>query len=149
MGKYYSIDLRERAVRAFLGGESCRSVGERFEIAPSTVVKWAALLEGSGGLEHGKVGGHRPRLLEPHRAWIIARLRETSHLTLHKLAAELETRGVKVTHDTVWRFLRAEGLSFKKNTVRNRAGARRRGAPPQALAHRAAPARSRSAGLSR
>lgn len=93
MGIYYSLDLRERAVRAFLGGESCRAVAERFEIAPSTVVKWAALLEASGGLDHGKVGGHRPRLLEPHRDWIIGRLEQTSHLTLHKLAAELESRG--------------------------------------------------------
>jgi transposase len=74
MGRYYSIDLRERAVRAYLGGESCREVGNRFEIAPSTVVKWAALPEASGGLEHGKVGGRRARLLEPHCDWIIARL---------------------------------------------------------------------------
>ena len=149
MGKYYSIDLRERAVRAYLGGESCRAVGRRFSIAPSTVVKWAGLLEASGGLDHGKVGGHRPRLLEPHRGWILKRLKETSHLTLHKLAAELTGRGVKVTHDTVWRFLRAEGLSFKKNTVRNRTGAPRRGAKPAAVAVIATPARSRSPGLYR
>lgn len=149
MGTYYSIDLRERAVRAYLGGESCREVGRRFSIAPSTVVKWAGLLEASGGLDHGKVGGHRPRLLEPHREWILKRLKETSHLTLHKLAAELAGRGVKVTHDTVWRYLRAEGLSFKKNTVRNRTGARRRGAKPAAVAVIATPARSRSAGLHR
>lgn len=149
MGKCYSIDLRERAVKAYLGGKSCREVGERFSIAPSTVVKWAALLEVSGGLDHGKIGGHRPRLLEPHRDWIIARLKQTPHLTLHKLAAELERHGVKVTHDTVWRFLRAEGLSFKKNSVRNRAGARRRGAKPQALALAAAPARSRPTGFPR
>jgi len=36
MGKFYSLDLRERAVAAYLGGESCRSVGARFQIAPST-----------------------------------------------------------------------------------------------------------------
>jgi len=149
MGKYYSEDLRQRAVRAYLGGESCREVGEKFSIAPSTVVKWKALLEASGGLEHGKVGGHRARLLAPHREWIVARLKQTSHLTLHKLAAELAERGVKVTHDTVWRFLRAEGLSFKKNPVRNRTSASRRRQKPSPLARTTTPARSRAAGLHR
>jgi transposase len=118
MGKYYSLDLRERAVAAYRGGESCRAVGDRFCIAPSTVVKWAGLEDRTGSLEPGKCGGHRPILLEAHRDWIISRLKQTSHLTLHKLADELATRGVHVSHDTVWRFLRAEGLSFKKNAVR-------------------------------
>jgi len=33
---------------------------------------------------------------------------------LHRLADLLAARGVQVSHDTVLRFLRAEGLSFKK-----------------------------------
>lgn len=114
MGKYYSMDLRTRAVAAYRKGESCRAVGERFSIAPSTVVKWAGLEDRKGSLAPGKVGGHRPVLLEAHREWILARLNETSHLTLHRLADELAARGVRVSHDTVWRFLRAQGLSFKK-----------------------------------
>jgi transposase len=114
MGIYYSTDLRERALKAYLGGQSCREVAKRFDIAPSTVVKWAKLYKATGGLEHGKVGGHRAPVLEPHLDWITARLQQTSHLTLHKLAAELTARGVKVKHDAVWRFLRANGLSFKK-----------------------------------
>jgi transposase len=118
MGKFYSVDLRERAVAAFRGGESCRSVGVRSSIAPSTVVKWADLQDRTGSLEPGKVGGHRPFLLKAHRDWIVARLEEASHLTLHRLVDELATRGVHVCHDTVWRFLKAEGLSFKKNAVR-------------------------------
>ena len=118
MGKYYSLDLRERAVAAYCKGESCRAVGARFSIAPSTVVKWAALLKGTGDLKPGKVGGHRTRVLAPHRAFIRAALRATPHLTLHKMVALLAARGVTVSHDTVWRFLKAEGLSHKKNAVR-------------------------------
>lgn len=60
------------------------------------------------------MGEHRSFLLEAHRDWIIARLKETSHLTLHRLVDELAVRGVHVSHDTVWRYLKAEGLSFKK-----------------------------------
>ena len=133
MGKYYSTDLRERAVAAYLGGESCRSVGRRFCIAPSTVVKWTALLKRQGDLTPGKVGGHRPVLLEPHRDFILSRIEETPHLTLHRLTGLLAARGVSVSHDTVWRVLRAEGLSFKKKPVRTGAAAAGCGAQTSAL----------------
>jgi putative transposase len=118
MGKHYSLDLRERAVAAYRSGESCRAVGARFAIAPSTVVKWSALLERSGALDPGKVGGHRARALAPHRDFIREQLKAVPHLTLHKLVDLLAARGVRVSHDTVWRFLRAERLSYKKNSVR-------------------------------
>jgi putative transposase len=66
----------------------------------------------------GKIGGHRKPVLEPHRAFIVERLEQNPHVTLHGLKAELAARGVKVSHDTVWVFLRRQGLRFKKNTVR-------------------------------
>ena len=118
MGRYYSLDLGERAVAAYLGGQSCRSVGARFQIAPSTVVKWAALLKRQGDLKPGKVGGHRKRLLAPHRDFILARIEDTPHLTVNKLADLLVQRGVTISPVTVWSFLKAEGLSFKKKPVR-------------------------------
>ncbi|MGF7163668.1 transposase [Rhodoligotrophos appendicifer] len=62
----------------------------------------------------GKMGGHRKRVLEPHRAFIVERINQTSHLTLQGLKDELAARGVMVSHDTVWTFLRREGLRFKK-----------------------------------
>jgi transposase len=39
MAKPYSADLRSRVIAAIAGGETCRSIAERFDIAPSTVVK--------------------------------------------------------------------------------------------------------------
>ncbi|MBB3386682.1 transposase [Rhizobium sp. BK609] len=38
-------------------------------------------------------------------------------MSLHGLKDELAVRGVIVSHDAVWRFLRREGLRFKKNDV--------------------------------
>ena len=35
--------------------------------------------------------------------------------TLRKLTAELAARGIKTHQKTVWLFVHAEGLSFKKN----------------------------------
>lgn len=56
----------------------------------------------------------RKRLLEPHRAFVRERIGHTPHLTLHGVKGELAVRGVKVSHNAVWLFLRREGLHFKK-----------------------------------
>ena len=113
-----SNDLRERVVAAIEAGESCRTVAARFGIAASSAVKWSQRYRATGTVAPGKMGGHRKRILEPHRTFIIERINQTSHLTLHGLKAELAARGVKVSHDTVWKFLRREGLRFKKNSAR-------------------------------
>ena len=64
------------------------------------------------------MGGHRPLKLEDERDWLLTRLAEKPDLTLDALVLELaERRGVVVVRDTLWRFLRSAGISFKK-TVR-------------------------------
>jgi putative transposase len=118
MTRPLSNDLRERVVSAVVGGESCRTVASRFGVAVSSVVKWSQRYRATGSVAPGKVGGHRKRLLEPHRTFILKRLAQTPHLTLHALKDELAARGIKVSHNAVWLFLRREGLRFKKNAVR-------------------------------
>jgi len=118
MTRPYSNDLRERVVAAVEGGASCRSVSARFGVAVSTVVKWSQRYRRTGSVAPGKVGGHRRVILEPHREFILERLRQVPHLTLHGLKDELAARGIVVSHNTVWNFLRREGLRFKKKPVR-------------------------------
>jgi transposase len=60
------------------------------------------------------MGGHRKLILEPHRGFIVERLNQTPHLSLHGLQAELASQGVKVSLDTIWKYLRRIGLRFKK-----------------------------------
>jgi putative transposase len=93
-------------------------VASRFGVAVSSVVKWSQRYRMTGSVAPGKMGGHRKRALDPHRAFIMERLGHTPHLTLHGLKNELAARGVKVSHNAVWLFLRREGLRFKKNAVR-------------------------------
>ena len=62
-----------------------------------------------------------------------SRLAEKPDLTVRALAAELCERGTTVTHDTVWRFMRREGLTFKKNSGGERAGPPEGGALPGSL----------------
>jgi putative transposase len=87
-------------------------------VAVSSVVKWSQRHRATGSVAPGKMGGHRKPLLEPHRAFILERLEQTPHLTLHGLKDELAARGTKVSHNAVWLFLRREGLRFKKNAAR-------------------------------
>lgn len=118
MTKPYSLDLRERVVAAVRSGESCRSVSDRFGVAVSSVVKWHQRYRETGSVAPGKMGGHRRVVLEPHRAMIVEEIERTPHLTVRGLAEILASRGIVVSRQAVWRFLRAQGLSFKKNTVR-------------------------------
>jgi len=64
------------------------------------------------------MGGHRRRILDPHRAFIIEEIARTPHLTVRGLSDLLAARGITASRQAVWRFLRREGLSFKKNAVR-------------------------------
>jgi len=117
MTRPLSNDLRERVVAAAAAGESCRSVAQRFGVAVSSGVKWSQRRRATGSVAPGKMGGHRKPVLDPHRGFIVERIKETPHLTLHGLKDELAARGVTVSHNAVWLFLRREGLSFKKNPV--------------------------------
>jgi transposase len=118
MARALSIDLRERVVAAVLAGASCRAVAARFCVAVSSVVKWSQRHRATGSVAPGKMGGHRKPVLEPHRAFILERIAQTSHLTLHRLKDELAARGVIISHNAIWQFMRREGLRFKKNPVR-------------------------------
>lgn len=118
MTRPYSNDLRERVVAAVQSGQSCREVAARFGVSVASVVRWSQRYRETGSVAPGKIGGHRRRVLEPHRDFIVERIRQTPHLTLHRLKDELASRGVIVSHNAVWQFLRREGLSFKKKPAR-------------------------------
>ena len=118
MARPLSNDLRKRVVARHEGGESIRSVGAMFGVAPSTVSKWARRLRETGSVAPAKFGGHRRPLLAPHRAWIHARFAEQPELTLEGLRAELAARGIRVSYGAVRKFVHDEGLSFKKNRIR-------------------------------
>src|ERR1700709_20020 len=97
-----SNDLRERVVAAVRAGETCRSAA-----AP---VEWSQRYRATGAVAPAKMGGYRKRVLEPHRAFIAERIRQNPQLTLHGLKDELAGRGITVSHNAVWEFLRREGL---------------------------------------
>ncbi len=122
MARAYSLDLRERVVASVASGQSCRTVAGLFAVSVASVVKWSQRARATGSPAARAMGGKRPYLLAGERDWLLARLAEKPDLTLHALLAEMRARGVAVSCDTLWRFLRREGISFKKNRLRNRTG---------------------------
>ena len=120
MARAYSLDLRERVVSA-ASVQPCRAVAALFGVSVASVVKWSQRARASGSAAAKPMGGKRPYLLEGERGWLLARLAEKPDLTLHALLGDLGERGVVVSCDTLWRFLKREGISFKKNRGRGRA----------------------------
>jgi transposase len=98
-------------------------VAALFDVSVASVVKWAQRARETGSPAARPMGGKRPYLLAGQRNWLLARLDEKADLTLHTLLRELGGRGVTVSCDTLWRFLRREGFSFKKKRRGQRAGA--------------------------
>ena len=133
MARAYSFDLRERVVAMVDDGETVRAVASAFDVSVASVVKWAQRARTTGSAAAKAMGGKRPLLLAQQRDWLIKRLEEKPDLTLHALLDELRQRGTVVACDTLWRFLRREEITFKKNLVRRRAGPSGRGAPSRAL----------------
>ena len=124
MGKPASLDLRERVIAAVeVEGMSRNRAAARFGVAPSAAIKWVARFRATGSAAPGKMGGHKPKILRgEHAEWLIARCHERA-FTISQLVEELlEVRGLKVDRHSVWEFLHAEGLSFKKKSVRPGAG---------------------------
>ncbi len=115
MAKPYSVDLRERVVRAVeQGGLSRRRAASHFGVGISTVITWVRRFRDTGSLAPGKMGGYKPKAIAgEHRVWLLQRTKERD-FTLRGLVAELAERGLKVDYRSVWNFVHAEKLSFKK-----------------------------------
>ena len=135
MARPYSIDLRERVIAAVeRDGMSRHQAAVRFGVAVSSAIKWVQRFRRTGSAAPGRMGGHKPKAIAgAHREWLVARCRARD-FTLRGLVAELAERGLKVDYRSVWEFVHAEKLSFKKNRARPRAGQARRGATPHPMA---------------
>lgn len=115
MSRAYSLDLRERVVAAVFGGKSCAEAARQFVVSRSSAIKWSRRKRETGSSAPAKIGGYRPFLLAGQSDWIMQRMTEKPDLTVQALLDELKTKGTVVSFDTLWRFLRGLGFTFKKN----------------------------------
>jgi putative transposase len=115
MAKPYSMDLRERVVQAVEEqGLSRHAAAARFGIGLRTAIEWVRRFRETGSFAPGQMGGHKPKKIAgEHREWLIVRCGDRD-FTLRGLVAELGERGLKVDYRSVWEFVHAEKLTYKK-----------------------------------
>jgi len=123
MARAYSQDLRDRVIDAVLQtGLSRRAAAVRYGVSESAAIKWVQGVEREGRRHAVGTGGHRPSKVAPERDWLFKEIEAYPDLTLEALASRLlKQRGVKVDGGMLSRFFKKEGISFKKNRIRQRA----------------------------
>lgn len=135
MTRAYSQDLRDRVIDAVNeDGLSRRSAAAHFGVSVSSAIKWLQAFEREGRRTPTGRRGRPPLKLASERDWLLAEIVAKPDLTLEGLAARLwEARAVSASVSMLWRFFKREGISFKKNRVRQRAKQARRRLPAQAV----------------
>lgn len=127
MAKPYSEDLRERVKRAVDDGQTHMEVAAAFRIGIATVERYLGRWRRTGSLKPDKFGGHQRHKLADHEATVRALVEAEPDRTLKELCDELASRGIRVSKSALDRFLKAVGLTYKKNAGGGRTKARRRG----------------------
>jgi putative transposase len=115
MARPYSVDLRERVVRAVeQEGLSRREAAKRFGVGIKTAIIWVQRFRTTGSVAPSRMGGNRPKkIIGGHREWLVKRC-QGGDFTLRGLVAELARRGLEVDYRVVWAFVHAEKLTHKK-----------------------------------
>src|SRR6202022_1281857 len=125
MPEAYSLDLRERVARFVEGGRSCRAAAALFSVSVSFVVRLMKSLRATGRLAPKPSGGRRHAKLDPHRAFLLARIAEKADMTMPELSAELAAASATKPASPPGCLIR-NGYRFKKNSAGERARSPRR-----------------------
>jgi transposase len=95
-------------------GHSCHAAAHHFEVSVAFVVRLMAAYRATGSLAPKPEGGWRYSKLDPHRDFLIRRVSEKDDITMPQLAAELASRGTKITPAAISHWFIRQGYSFKK-----------------------------------
>ena len=123
----YSVDLRERIVKAHLEeGQNKSAVARRFGVSRWTVERYVKRLE-TGSLAPTPHPG-RPQRLDGSGCEVLrAQVRDHHDWSLEQHAAALaETTGVKIKKSSVGNYLRRLGITHKKRVSSRRSETKRR-----------------------
>jgi putative transposase len=126
MPKPYSSDLRERVIASIEAGASRREAAELYGISPSVVVIWARQWKATGSIE-AKPSGGSISPLEDHAAFLLGLVTEHPDMTLDEVVTAMSKARIAGSRTAVWRFYERHDFSFKKNSIRGGAEARRCG----------------------
>ena len=117
MGRPYSRDLREQVVDA-AAATSRRQAAVRFGVGAATAIRWMAAVAATGTVAARPQGRPRRSKLDPHEAFLRGLIDAKDDITLEEMRARLRAeRDLTVGLGTLWRFLDARDLTYKKKTA--------------------------------
>jgi transposase len=134
--KQYSVDLRERLLRAIDAGLSQAGAARLFGVGTSTITRWRGRRRQTGGVAAVPRPGRTPRIGPDDAAALAAQARSLPDATLAEHCAAWERdRGVRVSTATMSRALARIGWPLKKSPSRPASATRPRaprgaGRPP-------------------
>ena len=97
MPRPLSNDLRIRMVNAVQNAESRHAAAERFEVAPSPVIKLMQAFEATGSHQPKPMGGYKKSKLTGHEALVCSLIAEVPDATLDELVARLSKAKLKTS----------------------------------------------------
>jgi transposase len=134
MARPLADDLRRCVVRAVESGMTQVEVAETFGLGVRTIRRYLSRWRENGQFARGKFGGHKKHLLAAHAERVRQLVTAAPDLTLAALGQRLAAQGIKVSTSALDRYLRATGLTYKKNAGRRRTTASRRAGGAKRLA---------------
>ena len=142
----YSQDLRERVFPALDRGEGPTAIAKRLEVSRVWVYLVRRRLEREGKRACLPIGGYRESVVAPLEAKLRSWINAKPDITLAEMCERLQVRhGVAIKAPALWHQLDKWGLSFRKNSARQRARAGGRAAGAAAVASKSTPARRHKA----
>jgi transposase len=136
MPKAYSLDLREQVVRFVEDGRSRHAAAAHFQVSVF-VVNLVKAYQTTGSLAPKPSGGRRHAKLDPHRAFLLARVAQKEDITMPELAGELAAAtGAKADPASLSRWLIRATYRLKKhfwptNKIVPTSNKRARNGPPR------------------
>ena len=118
MAAPYSMDLRERVLKAFKASGDADAVAATFAVSRAWVHRLAQRYRESASIAPRKQTKFRRRVLGDQEERLKALVNATPDATLAELQAQLPTTAALTT---LWLALNRLGLTFKKNDTRRRA----------------------------
>ena len=120
------MDLRKRVIETIAEGASRRETAEQFGLSASVVIIWAQRYDATGNIAPKPSGGSVSPL-EEHEDFILGLIKEQPDMTLDEIVAAMKKAKITTSRTAVWRFFDRRDITFKKNSVRGGAKARRGG----------------------
>lgn len=127
--KTYSVDLRERLLRAIDAGLGAGEAARLFGVGPATIRRWRRRRE-LGTVAPMPKPGRTPKIAPADYPALAGQVADAPDATLVEHCAAWEARhGVRVSAATMCRLLRQLGLPLKKSRSSRPSGTRPPGRP--------------------